>query len=180
MSHTRKKKSSRSPRSAAVLAAGVLLLVVTVIWLPACEMRTSFRGPGYDRAKGVTLPDAPQRVVVALTYATLDRATRGPFDSHSVGIVKRMDEHPGLIGYSVRVQFFGDEIWTMSVWRDHESVDAFVASRIHQDAIDNGMPAVRVAKFHRFEVPAESIPPSWAEIERILAELPAKDYEVRE
>jgi hypothetical protein len=57
----------------------------------------------------------------------------------------------------------------MTVWRDKASLDAFVRSEVHTEAIRMGMPAVKTAQFLRFEWPAQDVPPSWGEVERRLS-----------
>lgn len=154
----------------ALAAAGLLK------WLPGCELATSFRGDGYSRDGGVTLPDAGDTVVVGLTNAGLDPDNRRDFDDYTQRVVASLPGTPGYIGHAVRTRVFGHEVWTMTVWKDEAALDAFVRSPTHREAIRKGMPAVKWAKFHRFTLAKDQVPPSWADVKARLASVAAKDY----
>ena len=117
-------------------------------------------------------------VFVAVTNAVLDPAKRRAFDEHTRRVVASLGSHEGYLGHSVRGRLLGHEVWTMTVWRDEESLDAFVGSPVHRTAIREGLAGVRTAKFLRFEW-SEQRPPSWAEIERRLATVEPIDYGAR-
>lgn len=159
-------------------AAGALTvsMIAALFGLLSCEVSTPFRGPGYSRGRGVTLVDAGPEVVVALTHATLDGRTRGLFDLSTQKVLDSIVESPGLIGYSVRTRVLGNEVWTMTVWRDEAALDAFAGSAAHREAIRMGMPAVIDAQFHRMMVPASEVPPTWSAVKRVLKEVPTRSY----
>jgi hypothetical protein len=75
----------------------------------ACAIATPFRGPGVSGGRITGVSDPAQAVVVSLTHATLDRSRRAEFDRHSRRIAGGMTEHPGLLGYSVRVELLAAE-----------------------------------------------------------------------
>ena len=93
---------------------------------------TPFRGPGYNRRKGVTVIGG-DKVVVSLTHAVLDptRSRRRAFWSHVTRIERSFVLCRGFIGYSKRAHLWGLEAWTMSVWVDEASLNAFVRSDAH-------------------------------------------------
>lgn len=151
-----------------------LALAVGLTLLPACarlELATPFRGPGYAKGQGVTLPHAGDTVVVALTNATLDPDTRRIFDHHTKLVIQSLPGNDGYIGHSVRSRVFGNEVWTVTVWRDQVSAEAFVRSPVHLEAIRAGMIAVKTARFHQFTLPANQVPPPWADIKARLAKV---------
>ena len=141
-------------------------------WLAGCTFATPFRGPGYDSGRGITLPLTEQdTVVVGLTHATLgdDGAKNAAFTGNIRKIVATMDRHEGLIGYSVRRQLFGNEFWTMTVWKDEASLIAFIRGREHDQAVLEGSPALADNVFARVILPREAIPLSWDQAEALLA-----------
>ena len=148
----------RIPQASAIIAAG---------WLSACAISTPFRGPGYDSGDGILLQlNAEQSVVVGLTKAVIgtDRKKNKDFDRNLWNVVARLNAQPGLIGYSVRKQIFGSEMWTMTVWKDEASLIAFVQSQSHTRAIQEGDEALTDSSFVRVRVDAESIPLEWDQV----------------
>lgn len=115
-------------------------------------------------------------VTVGLTNAVLDGKTRAVFDDYTRRVIKSLPDQPGYVGHSVRSRPFGNEVWTMTVWRDESALDAFVASDIHRTAIRQGLGAVKSARFARFEWPADRGPPTWAEALRVLEQAEVVDY----
>lgn len=103
-------------------------------------------------------------MIIGVTNATLDGSKRALFDQHTRNVVRSLPSHDGFIGSSVRTRLMGNEVWTMTVWRDEAALDSFVRSPVHVEAIRKGLPAVIEAKFARFSWPAESVPPKWGEI----------------
>ena len=68
----------------------------------------------------------------------------------------------------------------MTLWRDQAALEAFVRSPEHRSAIGRGMPAVTAARFLRFGWPAAEPPPTWAQVEARLAEVPLRPYRQQE
>jgi heme-degrading monooxygenase HmoA len=150
--------------------AGRLLLLSTLgTLLGGCAIATPFRGPGFAAGK-VSGVDPGQTVVVALTNATVHSDRREPFDTHTRKVVDTLPAQPGLIGYSVRRELFGDEAWTMTVWRTDADRARFVATDAHRAAMAAGGPALKSVRFSRVEVPARDIPLSWDRAIQLLNE----------
>ena len=91
--------------------------------------------------------------------------------------LKRGD-HPGFLGHSVREEILGNTSWTMTVWKDEASLDAFVSSPVHTQAMRKARSALIDASFARVQRTAKDIPLPWDEVEKILAEH-SKDYVTR-
>ena len=50
-------------------------------------------------------------------------------------VQKQLSQTPGLIRHEVRAKFLRKEFWTLSLWKDKESVDAFVRAEPHLTAV---------------------------------------------
>ena len=148
--------------------ASSLGLLLSSLLATACPVSIGFRGPGYDAKRGVIHPDAGERVVVSLTRASLHAQHRGPFDEQIWVVEARMDEHEGLVGYSIGKELLGGDVWTQSVWVDEASLDRFVRSQVHQHAIGEGRAAIDTIETHRFEWPTSEVPLSWDDAFAIL------------
>ena len=152
-----------------------ILILIPVILIPVilsgCKIGTPFSGPATKRPPGPgTSPDDP--VVVGLTYVVVgkDKKRAKTFWSHVWNVKEAMQDQPGFLGAAVRRKVFGKEAWTLSVWEDDQSVDAFVGSSYHRKAMKEGWPALTTARFARIQVTRSEIPISWKRAEQILAE----------
>ena len=147
------------------------IAALSLLALGGCAIATPFKGPGFDPKEGVTL-EGPDRVVVAVTKAVLqgDSNERSGFWTNVRRVEASLESRQGLIGYSLRRQLFGATAWTMTVWVDEASLDAFVGSRVHQTAIEQSLPALSQTGFARVEVGRDDIPLPWDRAVEILEE----------
>ncbi len=138
------------------------LLLVALCPLVGCTISTPFQGPGYDPDKGLVI-EGVQTAYVGLTLAVLkkDPKLQSVFWSHVKKVEAALSDRPGFIGYSKRTRLLGNRAWTMTVWTDEASLEAFVRSEVHQTAIRESMNALESAAFARIEINRESIPLSW-------------------
>jgi heme-degrading monooxygenase HmoA len=169
----RSLRSSKLLARTITLAVGLAASALALLTLPSCEVATPFRGPGYARPDGVILPGAGPTVWVAVTYAVLDNSSRGTFDDYSRKVVESLPQNDGYIGHSVRAKLLGNKMWTMTVWRDEPSLNSFVRSPLHREAVRKGLGGVLRGKFLRFEHPTDAAPPSWDDV---LAQMQAIEY----
>ena len=150
------------------------ILAGTLALLGGCAISTPFKGPGYDPGSGVTAANGQQTVVVALTHAMIGDS-RGNFDRAVRRVADSLEQQPGLIGYSLRKHVLGNEAWTLTVWRDEASLEAFVRSPAHQQAMRDATGELALASFRRIELPAAEIPLDWTTALDYLA-APQKTY----
>ncbi len=140
--------------------------------LTGCALALPFKGPGYDADSKKIIAPSSDKVVVALTHVVVDKQKRDKVDDHSKKIVDVIDQTPGYIGGSFRIEFFGDQLWTMTVWKDKESMDKFVNGRMHLDAMYQGASGARKMRSKVFLVSKDEIPISW---DRALKELETEE-----
>ncbi|MDJ0779791.1 MAG: antibiotic biosynthesis monooxygenase [Gammaproteobacteria bacterium] len=150
------------------LLALTALGLAMAVFATGCAISTPFGGPGFDRERGVTAVAADERVIVALTHAVLGER-RQAFDRQVGLVADTLPSQQGLIAYSLRKELLGNEAWTMTVWRDEESLQRFVRSSAHQQAIRSSAGELAAVRFSRFEVPASSLPLGWDEALEYLA-----------
>jgi heme-degrading monooxygenase HmoA len=161
-----------------VLTAAVTMVAAAVglQGLAGCQMASRFRGPGYSRSNGVTLAGTGETVTVGITHALLDGRKRGVFDDYTRKTIASLPSNDGFIGSTVRTRVFGNEVWTMTVWRDEAALDGFVRSPTHRAAMREGIGAVTKAQFLRFQLPKEAVPPTWDDVMTRLKSVPFVDY----
>ena len=148
---------------------GAATLLLALCFISGCDVATPFRGSGYQSEAGVTIGEGDE-LIVAITNAELseDDQLRSVFWGYVKKVERSLDGRSGFVGYSKRAELLGSEVWTMTVWTDKASLEAFVRSDEHQAAIREALPALSSVRFARFEVGRAEIPVSW---ERALTEL---------
>lgn len=144
--------------------------------LTGVHMATPSRGPGNARSHGVTLPDSGPTAVGAITHATLDRKMHGPFDDRTRRMVASLPLQAHHVGFGVPIRLPGNEVWTMTVWKDDAALEAYRSLPVHRTAIREGIAAVKTAPFLRFEWPAGEVPPPRPELMRRLESAEVIDY----
>lgn len=120
-------------------------------------------------------PDPASPVVVAITRASLDPQRRAAFDRYTASLIDTLPTQPGLLGYSVRRDLFGNNAWTMTVWSSDAARRAFVYSQMHQDAITETYGTLLNARFIRYPAMPDELPPRWADVLKRL-DVDGRDY----
>lgn len=162
--------SRPAPASRSLRRARFASLLAMTTFAAACRVATPFRGPGFDD-DGVAA-EVPAAVVVALTSSRIPSGSAAAFSARLDEILTALPANDGLVAFSVRRELFGDHIWTMSVWRDDDSLDRFLASPEHVRAVrEGGIPRGSV-DFVRVALPKALLPLSWPQAERLLADQP--------
>jgi len=115
-------------------------------------------------------------VTVVITHAVVDRARRGPFDDYTRRLVAALDTgtYAGLVGFSVRKELLGDEVWTVTVWSDPDAMRRFASSSLHREAMRRAGDAIVSVRVRHVQAPASEMPWSWT---RILEHLEAPHLE---
>lgn len=139
-----------------------------VLFLQGCHIGTSFRGPGFDSAKGTVSDNKKKVVFVAITHGYIDKGGGRDFSTSLENVREAILSSPGLIGYSVRKQLFGNEVWTMSAWESEEALMDFVDSPAHRDAAANGGIPSQSVRYSYLWVSSDRLPLPWDEAEQIM------------
>jgi quinol monooxygenase YgiN len=63
--------------------------------------------------------------------------------------------------------------FTLSAWRDRDALNAFMRSEPHVSSMRRYRPAMADARFVFWNATADSLPPSWSEVQRRLREQPS-------
>lgn len=127
-----------------------------------CSVATPFRWLDKTQAGEPAQPDA--QVLVAVTHATIDPARRKIFDQGANRVIDSLPMQPGLLGYSVRRQVFGNEVWTATVWTDETSLMRFLRSPAHLQAVRDSSTALVQIDYKRIGLRRSELPMRWSSI----------------
>ena len=131
----------------------------------------SFSTPFKQLASETDMRDA-EDIHVVVTYAEVrpDKNSAELFSNYLDSIVEGMDSQPGLYGYSLRKELFGNRAWTMSLWRGEQAISDFRASEFHLPAMIEGPRILKSATFARAKVKPVDVPLSWDYALQLLSE----------
>jgi len=68
---------------------------------------------------------------------------------------------PGLVGYSLEAAILSKTLWTLSVWRDRQSLAGFVEAMPHSRVIRDMIPDMGESKFAYWTAESKEIPLDW-------------------
>jgi heme-degrading monooxygenase HmoA len=141
-----------------------------------CAISPPISGPLIDRSSKKLLVDSSSDVVVALTNAQLIRKERKPFDRSSQEIYKSLESYPGYIGGTIRLELFGDQVWTMTMWESESALKNFVVSARHLNAMYLTNQAMSRFRHLHLKMRADELPLSWDQAEKLLSHEPFIDH----
>jgi heme-degrading monooxygenase HmoA len=143
---------------------GIILMFLSFLF--NCKISTPFK------KFNTTIPK-DQIVIIGLTYIEVGKESHHTkiFWNHVFSIKDSIQENDGILGISIRRELFGNRGWTMTIWKDEDSLDSFVEGKRHRIAMKEGMPALIKTKFLRIERRYEEIPIAWKEVEKLLEDL---------
>ena len=130
------------------------LLLSAIFALAGCAIATPT-----TVVEGVAGLDDDHLLTVAITeahHAAIGR-DRSNFWHHTKAVAKQMDQHSGLVQYALRRELFGTRAWTLSVWKDEDSLNRFYWSRVHAQAMAVATDGLSGGKFARLQIPASEI-----------------------
>jgi hypothetical protein len=84
------------------------------------------------------------------------------FFRFSFEIQRQLKTAPGLIGYSLEARPFSLKFWTLSVWRDGQSLRDFVGALPHNRVMRDLAPHMGKSQFAQWAVESQEIPLDWA------------------
>ena len=142
------------------------LAALVALTCSACHVGYGFRGPGVS--DGRLCDGLPTTVIVAVTAGDIEPGETGAMFSELESVMDSLEERDGLIGFMVRKQTFGRRVWTMSVWKDDESLERFLASAEHRRAVRHGGLTRASVRNARARLPAARLPLSWGEATSLL------------
>lgn len=67
----------------------------------------------------------------------------------------------GLLGYSLKASLGGSTLSTLTVWRDHDAMTAFVRGEPHVSIVHQTSRWLADARFASWTVTGADLPPTW-------------------
>jgi nitrite reductase/ring-hydroxylating ferredoxin subunit len=121
--------------------------------------------------KSFTTPESDREYPALLSHLPLATFRAMPkFFRFVFAIQRQLAESEGLIGYSLDAHPLAKEFWTLSVWKDRDSLWRFVHRLPHSQAMQDLLPRMGETGFFHFEVRGSAVPPDWHETKRRMRE----------
>lgn len=79
------------------------------------------------------------------------------------GVMKQLDRSEGLVGYSLRVNPFTLNFWTLAVWKDESHLRTFLRSAPHADVMRDFGPKLSGFRTVRWVIAGADTPPRWGD-----------------
>jgi hypothetical protein len=70
----------------------------------------------------------------------------------------------GLVGYSMRMEFFGKKGGVMSVWANESALTGFAHAGQHSQAMKKFKPLMESYKVIKWEISGSDVPPKWEDV----------------
>ena len=86
-----------------------------------------------------------------------------------VAIRKQLASAQGLIGYTLRAKPFARDYWTLSVWTDQPSLNAFMRTAPHAQLMGSLRPIMGTTKFVQWAITSADGRPGWRDALEHLA-----------
>lgn len=111
-------------------------------------------------------------VVVALTEVEIHGSLLNQltFWRRVSSVRSNIESNNGYLAGSIRREIFGSNAWTMTVWKDEDSIDNFIYSQEHERAMKEGAPAVKKGRFFRIRKQWRELPLAWEEAINLVHE----------
>jgi len=105
----------------------------------------------------------PDREYLALlSFLPLKSFWRLPaFALGTARVIKQLSTAQGLIAYSLLARPMTNNFWTLSVWEDGASLEAFIQHPPHVRLMTSLTPHMRKTKFVRWTVKGSELPLAW-------------------
>lgn len=158
---TRTRMRHRTSTSATIAAA----LLMTA-FAGACS-RPDFEGPSWDDESGYALYEEGDVYIVIAT--TIKPGDRRAFTEQAEELAEQLRTQEGLVLFGFGGSLTKGTAQTLSVWRDAESLAAFMASPGHVSAVVAHAGESEDFATDMWEIDGADLPPTWDEADVRLA-----------
>jgi len=116
-------------------------------------------------------PNAGSHYLSLISYLPFKHFRAIPqFFRFTFEIQRHLRNAPGLIGYALEARPFSKKSWTLSVWRDQQSLRDFVSRMPHCCAMKELAPHMGESRFAQWTVEAHEIPLDWKDAKSKLTQ----------
>jgi heme-degrading monooxygenase HmoA len=107
-------------------------------------------------------PSPRNRYLALISYLPLKHLRAVPkFFQLTFEARRQLRTAPGLVGYALDARPFSKKFWTLSVWRDEQSLRDFVEGMPHSKIMQELAPHMGKSRFAQWHVESGEIPLDW-------------------
>ncbi|AKT38618.1 hypothetical protein [Chondromyces crocatus] len=121
----------------------------------------AFAGPGYDPTNGGFTEPPQERYIASSTLVSIPADQMNRFFGLMTPLTNQLADQPGLIGYQLALSQSCGYGRTISVWKDEESMMAFVVTDAHIAAMSEANTVTSAGLVTSWELGADQIPVPW-------------------
>jgi heme-degrading monooxygenase HmoA len=134
--------------------------------LSACIVATPLSGPGFVSGEDLAAAGVGQ-VIVSVTEAEIknDDGAADLFWFYIRRIDEALSRSEGMIAASKRFEILGSRAWTMTVWRDEDSLRRFLETDAHKAAVRRVYEMIDRGRFVTFVAAPRDLPLNWEHVE---------------
>ncbi len=114
-------------------------------------------------------------VHVGMTHAYLNGGA-SEFLLDTFKVYDELEGFEGYLGGSVRKEIWGDQVWTLSVWRTESDLKSFSSSDLHRNAIKSSGRYISKIRSTTLRMKRKDVPKTWHEARSHLEQLSFKQY----
>ena len=112
--------------------------------------------------KTLTAPNLDQEYTALLSFLPLMHYRTIPlFLWLTIKTQQQLQQAEGLVGYSLQAELLGRKFWTLSAWKDQQSLMYFVHQLPHRKIMQVLAPHIDKTKFVQWKVKGSVIPLRW-------------------
>ncbi len=100
-------------------------------------------------------------VIMASQLPLLSHRTIPRFLRLTVVVARQLEQSSGLVGYTLLAQPVAKTFWTLSAWRDQQSLIAFASTMPHLQITQDLRPRMGPTTFTRWTVRGAALPVRW-------------------
>ena len=88
----------------------------------------------------------------------------------SMDIRRQLAKAEGLLGYGLDAKLLRRTFWTLSVWRDGDTLDSFARANPHAARVQRIRPVMGPTTFVTWTVPGGQLPVTWTDARKRIHE----------
>ncbi|MFK7827586.1 MAG: hypothetical protein AB8G05_25805 [Oligoflexales bacterium] len=150
----------------------LIYLSLVCILVTSCSLDFSAPLAGPLLLNAQIRPKVANEVIVAITNANVERHLRSKFLDISKEFYSSLYSVEGYVGGSLRLEPFGNQVWTLTIWKDKDALDRFALEQPHMASIFSNSEGIIKSRSTSFAMKSKLVPEVWEKAIATLEKIP--------